>query len=126
MTGPVWIVSCSFTFTEHASIIYCEIFSIIHVFTWKGHHGRIVLAVGHTGAVRYTIHPQVGVVVDCGEYSITYLREIPVLGRQSRTDQDPTRNTTQKTTNFYIHHRRATHFAGFMLQSKSFFQENPA
>lgn len=88
------------------------------VFTWKGHHGRIVLAVRNTSSVRYTIHPQVGVVVDCGEYSITYLREIPVLSGQSRTDQDPSTNATQKTAYFYIHHSCATHFAGFILQSK--------
>lgn len=74
--------------------MYCENSSIMQVFTWKGHQGRIVLAVRNTSRVRCTIHPQVGVVVDRGEYSITYLREIPVLSRQSRTDQYPSTNAT--------------------------------
>lgn len=109
-------------YSQDVNVNYLENSSIVQGFTWKGHQRRIVLAVRNTSGVRYTIHPQVGVVVDCGKYSITYLRKIPVLRRQSRTDQDPSTIATQKTANFYVHHSCATHFAGCILQSKRDFK----
>lgn len=62
------------------------------------------LAVRHSSWIRYTILPQVGEVVWCGQDDAADFRPGPDLCWHRGTDQDPSRHTDNKAANLHVHH----------------------
>lgn len=77
---------------------------MLKVLTVQCKHWWNSLAVRYSSWIRYTVLPQVGEVVRCGQDYAVYFRPSPDLRGHGGTDQDPSSYTDYKADDLHVHH----------------------